>query len=220
MIIMVKASVKRIIWTEEIILKELKKWIDEGKWNGVKDLQKNNRKLYFAVYKKIGFEEAFKRIGLDYSGFKKTNKKWTDETILSELKKWIDEGKWQGSGHLHQNYRKLYDAIYNYMGFEEAFKKLGLDYKEYAIIEKTFSEEETIEELKKWVTEGKWEGLQHLRNHNTYLYKGLKEIGVEEAFKRIGLDYTYHDRSLKWTTQKIIDEFKNYIENWEKGNKK
>ena len=149
---------------------------------------------------------------MDYADFKKTNKKWTEEKILAELEHWLNEGKWEGSGHLHKHYQKLYDAIYNYMCFEVAFKKLGLNYKEYAIVEKDLGEEETIEELKKWVEEDRWEGMQHLRNHHIYLYKGLKEIGVEEAFKRIGLDYTYQDKSVKWTNEKIINDFKRYVE--------
>ena len=169
-----ETSRKRIKWTEEMILKELKNWINEGKWNGMKDMQKNNRPLYFAIYKNLGFEEAFKRIGLNYADYKKTKKKWTEEKILAELEHWLSEGKWEGSGHLHKNYRKLYDAIYNYMGFEVAFEKLGLNYKEYAIIEKDFGEEETVEALKKWVEEDRWEGMQHLRNHHIYLYKNLR----------------------------------------------
>ena len=77
-------SKKRIKWTEKMILEALKNWVNEGKWNGMKDMKKNNPSLYFAIYKNLGFEEAFKRIGLDYADFKKTNKKWTEEKILAE----------------------------------------------------------------------------------------------------------------------------------------
>lgn len=204
-------SAKRKFKTEQDILDTLKVVIDKGEWKGVKHLQKNNNSLHNAIYKGMGYTKAFSRLDLNYEDYKGANRKWTEEKILRELKKWVAAGRWEGTGHLHKNYQNLYDAIYNHLGFKEAFSKLGLEYGDYLAADHSLSENQTIEELKKWIDTNGWNGLTYLRNHHTLLYKGIKEIGVEKTFTLVGLDYQYYDNTLKWTDQKIAEDLNRYI---------
>lgn len=204
-------SAKRKFKTEQDILDTLKGVIDRGEWKGIKQMQKNNNSLHNAIYKGMGYTKAFDKIGLNYEDYKGSNRKWTEEKILRELKKWVATGQWKGTGHLHKNNQNLYDAIYNHIGFKEAFVKLGLEYGDYLVMDHSLSENQIIEELKKWIATNGWNGLTYLRNHNSLLYKGIKDIGVERVFKLVGLDYQYYDNTLKWTDEKVAEELHRYI---------
>ncbi|NGY88290.1 hypothetical protein F6Y05_35360 [Bacillus megaterium] len=89
-------SAKRKFKTEQDILDTLKVVIDKGEWKGVKHLQKNNNSLHNAIYKGMGYTKAFSRLDLNYEDYKGANRKWTEEKILRELKKWValqEDGK-------------------------------------------------------------------------------------------------------------------------------
>ena len=84
----IKEDPKEVKWTKETILKELKQWIDEEKWEGQTHLSKHNSGLYNAIRRNMGMIGAFRELGLSYYDYKKKKgSKWTEEVILSELEK-------------------------------------------------------------------------------------------------------------------------------------
>jgi len=113
---------------EKEVPQDLLYWINEGKWVNAKDLQVNHQRFYRKI-SRIGFKEAFHKLGLDYGKYR--YHLWNEDDILGRLKDLIDNNKWEGTLHLKMNNPSLYSAIERSSGFPNAFQKLGLNYEAY-----------------------------------------------------------------------------------------
>jgi hypothetical protein len=139
----------------------------------------------------MGLDSAFRKLGLNYSDFKKSKgkrqKSRKDEKVINELHSLIREGKWKGVRHLQENYSLLYREL-SRIGFAKAFDKLGLDYKNFR--NAIWSQEDILNELKEIIDKGEWEGTLHLKKHNSKLYNAItRKFGFSKAFSEIGLNY-------------------------------
>lgn len=117
------------------------------------------------------------------------------------LKKWIDDGKWEGTIHFRKHNSSLYEFLYRTMGMDAAFRKLGLNYSDFKKSkgkhQKIRQEKEMIHELHSLIIENKWKGVRDLQENHSLLYRELSRIGFVEAFDRLGLDYK-DDRYKIW----------------------
>ena len=201
--------------TEEKGLEELYKWIQDGNWKGVKDLERNYKKL-FTVINRMGFEEAFQKINLNFKDYEYTRKKWNEKFILTELKGILDRDDWKGPSELYKTNRPLAEAIAHYLSFPKAFEQLGLNYTEFKKVE-TCTSEKTLSELKKYNEEGKWKGINQLQKDNLSLLNAIRNrFSFEEAFEKIGLNYQDYKQTEVWSKEKTIMEFKKWYNegNW------
>jgi hypothetical protein len=181
----------RTSWTEETALSLLKNWIDEGKWDGTVHFRRHNSSLYEYIYRSIGFYAAFERLGLDYADFKKNKgkqlKNRNDKVVIHELQTLMNEGKWKDVRHLQVNHSRLYREL-SRIGFPEAFHRIGLDYK--TIRNARWDKENILIDLKDFIDRGEWEGVSHLKKHNSKLYNAInRNIGFSKAFSELGLTY-------------------------------
>jgi len=181
----------RTSWNERKALHMLKKWIVEGNWKGTAHFRKHNPSLYEYLYRTMGLDTAFRKLGLNYSKFKKSKGKHQlkrkDEEVITELHTLIESGKWKGIRNLQVNHSPLYRDL-SRIGFREAFDKLGLDYKAYR--HAIWTQEEILEEFEKIIESGEWKGSLHLKEHNRKLYNAItRHIGFQAAFHKLGLDY-------------------------------
>lgn len=121
-------------WNEHDALLLLQKWISEQKWEGTAHFRRYNSSLYEFLYRTIGMDTAFDKLGLNYSDFKKSKGKYlkirSDEEVISDLHNFIQAGKWKGSKHLSRHH-SLFHRELSRIDFSKAFEKLGLDYKDY-----------------------------------------------------------------------------------------
>lgn len=178
-------------WNPDLALRMLKDWIVNGKWEGTTHFRKHNSSLYEYLYRTMGLDEAFDRLGLDYQDFKKSKGKRKikrdDDEVIEELKHIIQNGKWKGIRYLQENNSLLYRDL-SRIGFHKAFKKLGLDYKDYRYA--IWTREEILQELEQVLKNGEWQGSLHLKETNSRLYNAIvRHIGFEEAFQALGLNY-------------------------------
>lgn len=178
-------------WDEKTALTLLKKWIIEGSWRGTTHFRRHNSSLYEYLYRTMGLDTAFEKIGFHYEDYKKsTGKKRKErdaEDAIHELQKLIEKGNWQGIRHLQRTNNSLYRDL-SRIGFPKAFHQLGFDYKQfrYAI----WDQEKVLNELKEVIDSGEWKGALHLKETNSRLYNATNRyIGFREAFQAIGLNY-------------------------------
>lgn len=181
----------RTSWNEDSALFALKKWIDDGKWDGTTHFRKNNTSVYEYLYRTIGLESAFEKLGLNYADFKKSVGKRTkirpDEEVINELHSLTSNGNWKGIRHLQINHSTLYTEL-SRIGFKNAFNKLGLDYKNFRYA--TWSQQDILNELKEMINKGEWQGVLHLKKNNSKLYNAIsRDFGFPKAFSEIGLNY-------------------------------
>lgn len=124
-----KSQGKRIIQRKDSeVIYDLYNLIHQNKWQDAKHLQLNDSRFYREL-SRIGFPEAFSRIGLDYRDYRYAI--WSEKNILEELKNIVDNGEWKGTRHLKSYHPSLYNAISRQMGFHEAFNKINKDYEDY-----------------------------------------------------------------------------------------
>ena len=178
-------------WNKQQALSLLRKYIDDDKWNGTAHFRKHHPSLYEYIYLTMGMEAAFEALELNYSDFKKSQGKYikvrTDEEIINELHSLIRNNKWNGIRDLQLNHSLLYRELTR-MGFEKAFNKLGLDYRDYR--QTIWNQDAMLSELKELIEEEQWKGTRHLKKHNSRLYNAInREFGFPKAFSKIGLDY-------------------------------
>src|SRR3954454_19274399 len=111
-------------WNDHSALSMLKKWIDDEKWEGTIHFRKHNSSLYEYLYRVMGLDSAFSKLGLNYSDFKKSKgrrqKGREDEKVIKELLSLIREDKWKGVRHLQVNNSLLYREL-SRIGFVKAF---------------------------------------------------------------------------------------------------
>lgn len=181
----------RHTWDKHHALSILKKWLDDGNWEGTAHFRKHNPDLYEYLYVTMGMDAAFEQLNLDYDDYKKSAGKFveerSDEEILEQLYSLIVENEWKGIRDLQVNHSQLYREVKR-MGFEEAFNRMGLDYREYGYT--TWNEDKVLDELREIVESGRWRGAGHLREHHSSLYNAInRRFGFAEAFRKIGLDY-------------------------------
>ena len=181
----------RTSWTEETALSLLKKWIDDGKWDGTVHFRKHNSSLYEYLYRSFGFHAAFEKLGLDYTDFKKSKgkqlKNRNDEVVIHELQILLQKGRWKGVRHLQIHHSLLYREL-SRIGFPEAFQRIGLDYSHYR--NTRWNEENILIHLEEWIDRGEWEGALHLKKYNSKLYNAInRNIGFSKAFSELGLNY-------------------------------
>ena len=76
-------------WNDHSALSMLKKWIDDEKWEGTIHFRKHNSPLYEYLYRVMGLDSAFSKLGLNYTDFKKSKgrrqKGREDEKVIKEL---------------------------------------------------------------------------------------------------------------------------------------
>jgi len=178
-------------WDETTALTMLKKWIIESRWKGTAHFREHNSSLYEYLYRTMGLDAAFKKIGLDYANYKKSvgkkQKARKTEEAIQELQTLIEKGQWEGVRHLQRTNSSLYREL-SRIGFPEAFHQLGYDYKSYRYT--IWSREKILNELRKIIESGEWQGVLHLKVTNSGLYNAtVRHIGFREAFQALGLDY-------------------------------
>lgn len=181
----------RITWNEHSALSLLRNWIDDGKWEGTVHFRKHNSSLYEFLYRTIGMDSAFKKLGLKYSDFKKSKGKHQkirqDKEVINELHSLIKENKWKGVRHLQKNHSLLYREI-SRIGFAQAFNRIGLDYKEFRYT--IWNQDDMLNELKEIIENEEWKGTLHLKKYNSKLYNAIAQrTGFSKAFNEIGLNY-------------------------------
>lgn len=172
-------------------LQMLSQWIAAGKWEGTVHFRQHNSSLYEYLYRTMGLQEAFHKIGLDYNNFKRNSGKQQihrdDTEVIEELRNIIQSEKWRGIRHLQENHSLLYRDL-SRIGFVEAFNKLGLDYKQYRYT--IWTKEKILKELSQVLENGEWKGSLHLKNTNSRLYNAIvRHISFTEAFRILGLNY-------------------------------
>lgn len=113
---------------EEESLNELYHLITHNQWKGIRHLQLHHSLLYREL-SRIGFAQAFSRLGLDDKAFRRTS--WNQDQMLKELKEIIERKEWKGTSHLKDHNGRLYNAIEKSMGFPNAFQAIGLNYEDY-----------------------------------------------------------------------------------------
>jgi len=178
-------------WNEDKALFLLKKYLDEGRWEGVTHFRKKNTPLYEYLYRTMGMHAAFEKLGLNYSDFKKSKGKRvkirSDEEVTNDLYHFIQSNKWRGASHLNKHHSNFHREL-SRLGFPEAFKKIGLDYKDYrhAIWDKN----EILKDLEIIINNQEWQGVLQLKIHNNKLYNAIvREFGFPRAFQELGLNY-------------------------------
>lgn len=178
-------------WNEQKSLLLLEKWINEGRWKGTAHFRKHNTPLYEFIYRTMGMSKAFEKIGLNYSKFKKGHgekaRERSIEDITNDLHYLIKTNQWQGPTYLYGHNSKLHREL-SRIGFQKAFKCIGLDYREYR--HAIWDESNILSELQQVIQNKEWQGAYHLRVHHSSLYNAIvREIGFMEAFRKIGLKY-------------------------------
>lgn len=178
-------------WDSQDALLQLKKWIEDGKWRGTIHFRQYNTSLYEYLYRTFGLEDAFKKIGFNYIDFKKKQgkrlKKRSEQEINQDLQNLIQSNQWEGVRDLQLNHSLLYREL-SRIGFAEAFRRIGLDYRNYRKV--IWTRDDVLQELKAVINEGKWQGAAHLKHHHSFLYNAItREMSFSEAFREIGLDY-------------------------------
>jgi len=183
-------------WNEPKALLLLQKWIEEDKWEGTTHFRKHNSSLYEFLYRTMGMDTEFEKLGLDYDDFKKSKGKHLkvrpEKEVLNDLNALIESGKWQGPKHLSIHHSSFHREL-NRIGYQNAFEKLDLDYKDYRYA--VWSKDEILSELEKVIENKEWHGIYHLKLNNGKLYNAIvREFGFPKAFRELGLNY--HDYKL------------------------
>lgn len=147
-------------WNEHKALLLLKKWLDENKWEGTAHFRKLNSSLYEFLYRTLGMNAAFEKLGLNYSDFKKSKGKHlrirSDHEVINDLHDFIKVGKWEGVRHLSIHH-SLFHRELSRIGFPEAFQKLGLDYKNYRYA--VWNTNNILIELEQIIKNKEWKGV-------------------------------------------------------------
>lgn len=126
-------------WTKERVLEEIKKF----NTNDGMLIKKKDPKLYWATERHFGSW----RKAVSEAGFVPQKIMFDEKSILEELKNIKDKS----ASNLHKNYSALYSRIINNFekGLEEALEKIGINYNDIRILDKSKTDEEIIEEIKK-----------------------------------------------------------------------
>lgn len=177
-------------WTKENTLIEFQQYLNEHGWKGVDSFREHDSGLASAVKDNFGVRGAFDALGLDYDRFAilpRPKVVENEENLLQIFHHYIQKHGFSIS-HLMKHDSWLYRRINRY-GFNEAFKKLGLE-QEYHKGYLKMTEEETLGSLKELIDKGEWQGCKHLQKCDPHLFESIRgKFGFQEAFAKLGLDY-------------------------------
>ncbi|MGG0334776.1 hypothetical protein [Priestia aryabhattai] len=222
-----------IIEQREIIVKEIQALYKENNMLLYGDIIKINSGLITKMRKYFGsIGTAMSEAGINYDEIKKqkAKRKWTTETIKSEILRIKENSEPLNVSYIIKNHRQLYRATVNYLeSWGNALSLLGIDYQKIKseVIERVkakstlYTKEFVISELNKMKRDGLLLSRKHVMEYNSALYDACynRFSSLQNAIEEAGFDYDEEIElareewlkrqmkvQLKWTKDKIIDE--------------
>lgn len=103
-------GIKGIKWSEETVVMQIIDLSDVGYDLSSSNMQKEHMSLFQAGCRIYGsWKNAVNAAGLDYSAYRK-QREWTASTVLSEIRRFIDENGPDSAGLISKQYGALYQA--------------------------------------------------------------------------------------------------------------
>lgn len=225
-------TLNRSVLSKEEILNEIKALSLQGEDLSTKNVRKNHKKLHDYAYRKFGsWKNACLKLGIEVN----SRKQWSEDKVISEIKRFHDSGESLHSRNLQEKYNSLLKAaIRYYSSWDNAVTRAGFDIHEVkrsgkreasrkiseAAIKRNnsienleYQKEKIIGELREMYSSGVGFSYKSFSNG----YSGLRERmikyfgSIENAINEAGFDYENikkKNRVRKWTIDKILSEIK------------
>ena len=207
---------KRTRWTKDLVVETIKQLKHEGTPLHASFVMANNSKLYGAARKHLkSWKDAVETAGYKYDevNLRSSENKWSQDLIVSEIKRLFSEGESLNSDYIQKNFTKLHSAAQRYYdSWGDAVNDAGFNYEEIKGIKWTKST--VIEEILKLNAQQVNLSSSEMQNTNMPLFQAGCRIykSWKDAVNASGLDYNEYRKQKEWTPENVLEEIRNYIE--------
>jgi len=181
-------------WTEERLIKEMKKIFKKEKKLNSKFMQDNYSDIYSAGCKLFdNWDTCIIKAGFELEKIKIV-KKWNEEKVISEIKKCKSQNIALSAKNIRDVYLPLYKAAIRYFdNWKEALKQAGINVEDTQMRKEKgyWTKEVVIKHVKEMYRNGEPLNVFYVKTNHSSLYKKGEQFfdSWEKVVNQIGLDY-------------------------------